>query len=112
MDNSSAYILQQLTTVQFLQPLKPMLPRKLTSSARINLNNYWNILEELVPCDVTMSVRRDDVDMSNEINENLANERLEQSRDLISRCQGRHGDSSVEILVSSDNWTLWENSCS
>ena len=98
--------------MHFLQPMKPMLPRKLTSSARINLNNYWNILEELVPCDVTMSVRRDDVDMSNEINENLANERLEQSRNLISRCQGRHGDSSVEILVSADNWTLWQNSCS
>lgn len=57
-----------------------------------------------MPCDVTMSVRRDDVDMSNEINENLANERLEQSRDLISRCQGRHGDSSVEILVSADKY--------
>lgn len=90
--------------------MKPMLPRKLTSSARINLNNYWNILEELVPCDVTMSVQKDDVDMSNEINENLANERLEQSRYMISHCQGIHGDSSVEILVSSDNWTLSENS--
>ena len=92
--------------------MKPMLPRKLTSSARINLNNYWNILEELVPCDITMSSRSDDVDMSNEINENLANERLEQSRDMISKCQGRHCVSRVEIYVSSDNCTLREHSAS
>jgi hypothetical protein len=92
--------------------MKPVLPRKLTSSARINLNNYWNILEELVPCDVTMNDGSDDVDMSNEINENLANERLEKSRDVIAKCQRRHGDSGVEILVSSDNGTLPELSAS
>ena len=79
----------------FFQPMKPMLPRKLTSSARINLNLYWNLLEELVTCDVTMEVQdggiesfNDDVDMSNEINENLANERLEKSRDSSAICQG------------------------
>ncbi|KAJ9574454.1 hypothetical protein L9F63_008380, partial [Diploptera punctata] len=77
-------------------PMKPMLPRKLTSSARINLNQYWNVLEELmVTSGVTMQVQdgglhslEDDVDMSNEINENLANERLEKSRDSSTKCQG------------------------
>ncbi|PSN58207.1 hypothetical protein C0J52_05983 [Blattella germanica] len=74
-------------TRTFKQSMKPMLPRKLTSSARINLNLYWNILEELVPCDMNMELQdgsyesfEDDVDMSNEINENIANERLEKSR--------------------------------
>ena len=92
--------------------MKPRLPRKLTSSAIINLNNYWNILEELVPCDVKMSIRNDDVDMSNEINENLANERLEQSRDLISKCQGRCRNSGFETVVSSDSCTSREHPAS
>jgi hypothetical protein len=70
--------------------MKPMLPRNLTSSARINLNQYWNVLEEMVPCDVTTDTQGDDADMSNEINENLANEILEQSRDLSSTCKGSH----------------------
>jgi hypothetical protein len=90
--------------------MKPILPRKVTSSARINLNQYWNILEELVPCNITVDIQDHDVDMSNEINENLANERLEQSRDPISKCQSRHGDSDVETVVSLDSPKLWEDS--
>jgi hypothetical protein len=50
--------------------------------------------------------------MSNEINENLANERLEQSRDLPPTCRGSSDNSDVEIVVSLDNRTLWENSAS
>ncbi|XP_069705797.1 uncharacterized protein [Periplaneta americana] len=101
-------------TRTFRQPMKPMLPRKLTSSARINLNQYWNILEELVHCDISMDIQDggenfvDDFDMSNEINENLANERLEQSRDLhsvLSTCQS----ADVDIAVSLDNCTLCES---
>lgn len=87
--------------------MKPALPRKLTGSARINLNQYWNILEEMVPCDIT--VGNDGVDMSNEINENLANERLEQSRDLAFICRGGSANTDVENIVSPDNRTLWRS---
>ncbi|XP_063243647.1 uncharacterized protein LOC134542952 [Bacillus rossius redtenbacheri] len=62
---------------------KPMLPRKITSSARINLNKHWNALEELVMCSMPQRGIQHggrDADISNEINENLANERLESSR--------------------------------
>jgi hypothetical protein len=87
-----------------------MLPRKVTSSARINLNQYWNILEELVPCNITSDIPCDDVDMSNAINENVANERLEQSRDQISKCRTMHGNSDAESAVSLDSSKIWDDS--
>nr|CAD7578037.1 unnamed protein product [Timema californicum] len=72
--------------------MKPMLPRKLTSSARINLNQHWNVLEDLVTCEISNHVMQHgrwedsgDTSLSNEINENLANEMLERdSADLCS----------------------------
>jgi hypothetical protein len=57
-----------------------------------------------------MGIHDDGVDMSNEINENLANERLERSRDLAPTC-GRSGNKSdIEIVVSLDSCTLCESS--
>ncbi|KAJ8893547.1 hypothetical protein PR048_006145 [Dryococelus australis] len=81
--------------MSLLQIMKPMLPRKITSCARINLNKYWNILEELVTCSMPHYEIQDggrDSDMSNEINENLANERLEMSSGATCHLPGAHHD--------------------
>lgn len=53
----------------FQQPMRPRLPRKLATSARINLNKYWQVLEELMPARRVL----DEAD-SNAINENIDNE--------------------------------------
>jgi hypothetical protein len=50
------------------------------------------------------------VDMSNEINENLSNERLEKSRDEVCKSQTRHRNSGVETAVSLDRSELREDS--
>lgn len=60
-----------------LQPMKPMLPRKLMSSARVNLNLYWSVLEEMMAPRAAHSDDVDDDDATNAANENADNERLE-----------------------------------
>ena len=36
----------QIPVRNYRRPMKPILPRKVSSSARINLNKFWNDLEE------------------------------------------------------------------
>lgn len=67
---------------RFVRVLKPLLPRKLTSSARINLNRHWNELEELYgPASVTSATTRtthfDALALHNELNDNALNEARE-----------------------------------
>lgn len=49
-----------------------------------------------------MGIQDGGVDMSNEINENLANERLEESCNLRAACRGSNGNADVEIVLSLD----------
>lgn len=84
--------------------MKPKLPRKLTRTPRINLNKYWNILEDMMSNDGSDSSRSnnrqevitaplrpnnqnerlfEDLDMNNEINENISNEQKENDNILV-----------------------------
>lgn len=87
------------------QIMKPKLPRKLATSARINLNKYWHALEELMP----VSCRALDESDSNAINENLDNERRLAAMRLselqeIGNCGS--SDSSGVCTIPSLNTTL------
>ncbi|XP_026294352.1 uncharacterized protein LOC113218283 [Frankliniella occidentalis] len=78
----------------FKQPAssaRPGLPRRFHT--KINLNEYWGVLEKVVKVEVSWSQTAKDaeraraaaaavvaMDVDNEVNENLANERAEQSR--------------------------------
>ena len=65
---------------RFIRVLKPLLARKRSSSARINLNRHWNELEELYsrPAATTESaVHFDTLLLHNELNDNAVNEARE-----------------------------------
>ncbi|KAK3858922.1 hypothetical protein Pcinc_034922 [Petrolisthes cinctipes] len=67
---------------RFVRVLKPLLPRKLTSSARINLNRHWNELEELygsasVTSATTRATHFEALALHNELNDNALNEARE-----------------------------------
>lgn len=73
---------------RFVRVLKPLLPRKLTSSARINLNRHWNELEELYgPASVTSTNTRathfDALALHNELNDNALNEAREAAASAV-----------------------------
>ncbi len=44
--NSFEAVLPEVRPRSYRKPMKPRLPRKITASARINLNRFWNELEE------------------------------------------------------------------
>lgn len=82
-----------------LQPVKPKLSRKITSSARLNLNRYWSKFEELLSPDkhpfgyaaagLTNGAVNNQLittDLTNEINENLANELRENNNGRCRNC--------------------------
>lgn len=65
---------------RFIRVLKPLLPRKRSSSARINLNRHWNELEEVYgrPAAVTApTLHFDSLLLQNELNDNAINEARE-----------------------------------
>ena len=73
----------------FKRAMKPRLPRKVTSSARINLNRFWNEMEELYnrydarhsnAADILPPYTTDTFDHRRESAENRANEELERLR--------------------------------
>ncbi|XP_034252634.1 uncharacterized protein LOC117652080 [Thrips palmi] len=65
---------------------RPGLPRRFHT--KINLNEYWNVLEKVVKVEVSWPRTKENVkpdaddamDVDNAVNENLANERAEQSK--------------------------------
>ncbi len=67
--------------------MKPRLPRKITSSARINLNRFWNELEDFYTRreerrqQLADSVDKENLDTAREEEENALNERLEAEAD-------------------------------
>lgn len=64
---------------RFIRVLKPLLARKRSSSARINLNRHWNELEEVYgrPAAATPAVHFDSLLLQNELNDNAINEARE-----------------------------------
>ncbi|KAK8733670.1 hypothetical protein OTU49_006416, partial [Cherax quadricarinatus] len=61
---------------RFVKIMKPLLPRKRSSSARINLNRHWNELEELYG--ETYKTRHfETLLLQNELNDNALNEARE-----------------------------------
>lgn len=73
-----------------LQPMRPRLPRKLAASARINLNKYWQVLEELMPARRVL----DEAD-SNAINENIDNEQRLAAMQLSDSVTGKTAERST-----------------
>lgn len=60
--------------------MKPRLPRKIVSSARVNLNAYWSQFEELSKQLLTYDAAdwsNAEAYQENEINDNLINELME-----------------------------------
>lgn len=83
--------------------MKPRLPRKLATSARINLNKYWHALEDLMP----IGRRAFDESESNAINENIDNERrlaamrladIQESRSLRTSTSGKTSDAFLTYI--------------
>lgn len=65
---------------RFIRVLKPLLARKRSSSARINLNRHWNELEELYSRPAATkdsAVHFDTLLLHNELNDNAVNEARE-----------------------------------
>lgn len=65
---------------RFIRVLKPLLARKRSSSARINLNRHWNELEEVYgrpSAAAAPAVHFDSLLLENELNDNAINEARE-----------------------------------
>lgn len=63
---------------RFIKSMKPLLPRKRSSSARINLNRHWNELEELYGETYRTRVTHfETLILHNELNDNALNEARE-----------------------------------
>lgn len=63
---------------RFIKSMKPLLPRKRSSSARINLNRHWNELEELYGETYRTRVTHfETLLLHNELNDNALNEARE-----------------------------------
>lgn len=64
---------------RFIRVLKPLLARKRSSSARINLNRHWNELEEVYgrPSAAAPALHFDSLLLQNELNDNAINEARE-----------------------------------
>lgn len=67
-----------LSRRRFIKSMKPLLPRKRSSSARINLNRHWNELEELYGETYRARVTHfEALLLHNELNDNAINEARE-----------------------------------
>lgn len=67
-----------LSRRRFIKSMKPLLPRKRSSSARINLNRHWNELEELYGETYRARVTHfEALVLHNELNDNAINEARE-----------------------------------
>ncbi|KAL0275220.1 UNVERIFIED_CONTAM: hypothetical protein PYX00_003147 [Menopon gallinae] len=85
-----------------VQIMKPKLPRKITRTAKINLNRYWSMFENMMvpeggsPSSNSNAVNNEFVDtsMNNEINENISNEQREIDNILVRRNNERNSAAS------------------
>lgn len=82
--------------------MKPRLPRKITRTARINLNKYWSVFESMMVTDRNAQSSNAnaagnefvDTAMNNEINDNISNEQREIDNTFMRRNNDRNSTAS------------------